>query len=163
VEISGVVTRSARARAGAESVFALLADVPRSIAHFPDVESVEPRGDAWYWRLRELGAGPLRFQVVYASRYHVDAAARRVWWEAIPGVGNARIEGRWRIEPDGAETSITMDARYSLETPFPRLTRAAVEAVVAREQARLVDLYLANLVRTLEGGDGRASRERGRA
>lgn len=155
MEIVGQVQRAARARAGLDAVFALLADVPRSVAHFPEVESIAESGGAWFWRLRELGAGPLRFQAVYANRYHVQAAERRVWWEHVPGVGNARIEGRWVLTPEGEGTRIAMDASYRLATPFPRVTRAAVEAVVAREQARLVDGYLENLVRSLEGGDGR--------
>lgn len=157
MDIASRVTRSIDAHAPFEHVYALLADVPRSVLHFPDTESVRPLGEAWEWRLRKLGAGPLSLQVHYAARYHVDAAERLVRWDAVPGVGNAQVEGRWHLDARGAHTRLTMDSRFVLTTPFPRPTRAAVEAIARREIERLVDGYLANLRTTLEGGDGRAS------
>lgn len=140
------------------AAFALLADVPRSVQHFPDVESVRPVGEVWQWRLRELGAGPLRFQVAYASRYLIDTTALRVAWARVPGFGNTAVDGEWRLEPEPGGTRIRMVARFEIDTPFPRLTRAAVEAVVAHENTRLIGAYIDNLITTLRGGDGRARR-----
>lgn len=154
MEISSQVRRSADTRADADSIYALLADVGRSVSHFPDLESVVERGGAWYWTFHKLGAGPFTFQVSYANRYFMDAAARRVWWEAVPGFGNTRIDGQWIIEPH----RFTMEARFALQTPFPRISRAPVEAIVQHENERLINAYLHNLVTTLHGGDGRVRR-----
>lgn len=155
MDIASHVLRGVDTPADADAVYALLADIPRSVAHFPDVESVRPEGDAWVWRLRRLGAGPLTFQVVYGARYRFDPATRDVRWDAVPGVGNTRVDGRWIVEPRPAGARFTMEARFTLSTPFPRPLRPAVEAVVQRENERLIGAYLANLATTLAGGDGR--------
>lgn len=143
------------ARAPVERVYAVLADVPRSIAHFPDVVSVVEVDGAWHWHLRELGAGPIRHQVRYANRYFCDAAALRVWWEPVAGFGNASVRGRWVLTPGRDGTELRMDAEFQTTAPFPALLRSAVERVVAHENDRLTGLYLQNLVVTIEGGDGR--------
>jgi hypothetical protein len=155
MEIIAAVYRHVRADVPLDTVYTLLADVPRSIAHFPDVDSVRETNGVWQWRLRELGAGPVRFQVTYSNRYHTDPDARRVWWERVPSFGNTQVDGRWILSPDGAGTRITMDARFVIATGFPRLLRPAVEAVVAHENERLIGAYMQNLVKTLHGGDGR--------
>jgi hypothetical protein len=160
MDISSDVRRGVDTAVDLDAAYALLADVPHSIAHFPDVESVVPHGDTWVWRLRRLGAGPIQFQVHYASRYHVDPAARTVAWDAVPDVGNTRVSGRWVLTPStrATRTRITMEARFAVSTPFPRPLRPAVEAIVAREIDRLVGAYLQNLATTLAGGDGRPRR-----
>jgi hypothetical protein len=76
----------------------------------------------------------------------------------VPGFGNTAVDGEWRLEPEPGGTRIRMVARFEIDTPFPRLTRAAVEAVVAHENTRLIGAYIDNLVTTLRGGDGRARR-----
>ncbi|MDP2304798.1 MAG: SRPBCC family protein [Pseudomonadota bacterium] len=158
MDISSDVRRGVDTPADLDAAYALLADVPRSIAHFPDVESVVPHGETWVWRLRRLGAGPIQFQVHYASRYHVDPAARTVAWDAVPDVGNTRVSGRWVLTPGAHGVRIAMEARFVVDAPFPRLLRPAVEAIVAREIDRLVGAYLQNLTTTLAGGDGRPRR-----
>ena len=158
MDILATVSRAMVVEADADAVFALLADVPRSIAHFPDVESVASEGGVWRWRLQEKGAGPLRFRVEYGSRYFTEPATRRVWWERVPEIGNTLVDGRWLIEPVGGGTRITMEARFVVTTSFPRLARPAVEAVIARENERLIGLYMENLAVTLRGGDGRVRR-----
>jgi hypothetical protein len=155
MDIRSTVRRGVDTPADADAVYALLADVPRSIAHFPDVESVVPAGELWEWRLRRMGAGPIQFQVHYASRYRVDATARAVAWDAVPGVGNTQVEGAWSITARPGGARFTMEAAFTVVTPFPRPLRPAVEAVVAREIDRLVAGYLANLATSLAGGDGR--------
>lgn len=154
LEIATRVTRSVDTSAGPDAVYALLADVPRSVAHFPDVESVGPDGDVWIWVLRRQGAGPIQFQVHYGARYRFDPATRLVAWDAVPGVGNTRVDGRWAIAPG----SFTLDARFTLTTPFPRPLRGAVEAIVNHQTGRLIGGYLDNLSITLSGGDGRVRR-----
>jgi len=158
MDIRSTVHRALDTPADVDRVYALLADVPGSIAHFPDVESVVPRGEHWEWKLRRMGAGPIQFQVHYASRYRLDPAARAVAWDAVPGVGNTRVDGAWTIVPRPGGARFTMDAAFTVATPFPRPLRPAVEAVVAREINRLVGDYLTNLATSLAGGDGRLRR-----
>lgn len=158
MRIASSVERSAETRASPDAVYALLADVPASVAHFPELESLTAEGGVWVWRLPKLGAGPISFQVHYASRYRFDPAARAVAWDPVPGVGNTQVDGRWRIEPAARGTRFTLETRFVIDTPFPRPLKGAVEAIVQRENERIVGTYLQNLARTLDGGDGRARR-----
>jgi carbon monoxide dehydrogenase subunit G len=150
------VQRSAEARATPDQVYALLADVARSVSHFPDLESIRPEGGTWVWRLHKIGAGPLSHQVHYACRYSFDPAARSVTWSPVPGVGNTQVHGRWIIEPSARGARFTLDTRFELELPFPRLMKSTIEELMQKENERILGRYLSNLVTTLEGGDGRA-------
>lgn len=158
MELTSHVRRSADTRADVERVYALLADVPSSVAHFPEIESLTSEGGAFHWRLKKLGAGPLQFQVHYAARYSFDPVARAVRWDGVPGVGNTKVDGRWIIEPRGAGARFTMETSFTLDLPFPKLMRGAVEAILQKENERIIGEYLGNLVKTLDGGDGRVRR-----
>lgn len=137
------------------AVHAVLADVPDSAAHFPSVLSVVADQGGWRWTFEPLGAGPLTLQIVYASRYTSDPKALTVTWAPIPTVGNTRIEGAWRLRPEGAGTHVTLDYAATFLQPVPRLLRRPAKALVEGENARLLDGYIDNLKRTFSGGNGR--------
>ena len=161
MDLTSRVRRSARCRAAPADVFSLLADVPRSAAHFPELEALVPHGpDRWGWRLARLGAGPLVFQVIYACQYRFDAEKLDIRWDPVSGVGNTRVGGAWGIRPDGRGSSFELSSDYVVSTPFPSLARRAAEAIMQRENERILGTYLDNLVRTLDGGDGRVPRPR---
>lgn len=149
------VRRSQSVRASLEAVYALLADVPRSVAHFPEMEELLFANGVYTWKLKKLGAGPLIYQVVYGARYHFDASRKSVRWEPVAGVGNAEVSGQWILQPEGSGCNFTMEAQYTVHTPFPRLMKSAAEAIMHRENERIIGSYLENLATTLHGGDGR--------
>lgn len=158
MDLTSTVHRSNVTTASVEDTYALLADVPSSVAHFPEIESlVEERG-AWVWRLRKLGAGPLTFQVHYAARYAFDPVARVVRWDPVDGVGNTRVSGRWTVTPSGSGARFSMDTTFTLSLPFPRPLKGAVEAILQHENERILGIYLNNLATTLNGGNGRVPR-----
>jgi hypothetical protein len=158
MHLGATVQRSAFTRASPEATYALLADVPASVAHFPDLEALEPTADGFVWRLKKLGAGPVSYQVVYQSRYRFDPAARTVDWDPVPGFGNTQVRGGWRIQPEGAGARFTLETRFDLELPLPSLLRGTAEALLERENSRILVIYLGNLATTLNGGDGRVRR-----
>lgn len=144
------LSRDFTVRAAPAETFALLADVPRSAAHFPGVDRLVPLGDnAFRWEMQRIGIGELSLQTVYASRYRGDADALRVDWQPLPGVGNAEVAGHWQLRPAGAGTRVhlLLDTHFTLPLPHP--LAGAAERVLAHELGRQVDLYIANLVRTL--------------
>lgn len=158
MEIASHVRRGAETRADPDAVYRLLADVPASVAHFPEIESLTYENGAYVWRLPKLGAGPISFQVLYASKYRFDPATRLVAWDPVPNVGNTQVSGKWLIEPTARGTRFSLDTHFALEAPFPRVLRGTVEGIVQKENERIIGTYLANLARTLDGGDGRARR-----
>ena len=71
------------------TVFDVLSDVPRSVSHYPDVESLEDLGGGAYrWAMREGGAAGIRHQVSYACHYVCDRASGEISWTPVEGVGN---------------------------------------------------------------------------
>lgn len=129
---------------------ALLADVPRSAAHFPDVQRLLPLGDNTFrWEMQPAGVGELSLQTVYASRYSDDPQALRTRWEPVHGVGNAEVAGYWQLSavPQGTRVHLSLDARFTL--PVPALLGQVASRLLARELGRQVDIYIANLRRTL--------------
>lgn len=158
MQLTSKVVRHADTTASPDAVYALLADVGRSVAHFPELESITEEPAGWVWRLKKLGAGPLSFQVHYQSRYSFDPATRLVKWVPVPGVGNTQVNGVWRIAEGPKGARFTLDTSFTLDMPFPRPLKGTVEAILQRENERIIGEYLTNLVTTLEGGDGRARR-----
>lgn len=137
-------------QAPAAEVYAVLADVPLSVSHFPKVERLTDRGGGVYeWRMERVGTEKLKIQTIYASRYvsRFDAATGRgsVDWTPVPGIGNAQIGGRWEIAGAGAGTHLTLTTRGHLDVPLPALMTRVVAPLVAGEFDRLVGRYVENL------------------
>lgn len=137
-------------------VFKVLADVPDSAAHFPEVERLESHGAGYTWHMKRLGWGKLSLQIVYSSQYEGHESGDRVTWWAIPGPGNAETQGAWELEPlPGGGTRVKLKNELVWSSPVPRLMRGKVEEVFQKENRRLIERYLQNLELSFNGGDGR--------
>lgn len=155
--LSTTAQRALTVPASTQTVWAVIADVPDSVAHFAGLAAFEAAGpDTWRWRLTPIGAGQLRLQTVYTCRYTVDRGAQTVSWVAAPDpAANARVSGAWTLRPEGAGARLDLVNHLAIDIGLPRVLRRPAEALVTRENSRLIDRYLANLAITLGGGDGR--------
>jgi len=156
--LATTATRTLTVPASLDTTWALIADVPDSVSHFDGLAAFEPAGpDTWRWSLRKIGTGQLSLQTVYTCRYTVDPAARQVTWAPTDAPGdNARVEGSWTLTAHGTGSRLDLLNRLTIDIGLPRLMKKPAEALVTRENGRLIDRYLANLATTLGGGDGRA-------
>ena len=155
LELSSRIQRSIDVSAPPDQVYAVVANVPDSVAHFPELEALVPDGDAYRWTLKKAGVGKMAMQLVYACKYLTDDDRLAVSWSPVSHVGNAEMSGHWTIEPRGSGTRLTLNNELILRARAPRLLRKAAEPVFVRENQRLMGTYLENLKRTFEGGDGR--------
>ena len=157
MELSATASESLTVPASLEEAWALVADVPRSVAHFPGLERLDQTGEAdWTWTLEKLGTGKLVFQTCYTCRYALDPAARTVRWTAVGASGdNARVEGMWRLEAAGSGARLQLVNQLTMDIDLPRVLRRPATALLTRENERLIRTYVANLRTTLSGGDGR--------
>jgi carbon monoxide dehydrogenase subunit G len=157
MDVSATADQTFTVPASPEAAFALVSDVPDSVSHFPGLDAFDADGPAtWRWTLAKLGSGKLSLQTIYTCRYTSDARARTVRWVAVGAPqDNARVEGTWTITPDGAGARLRLVNTLSIEVPVPRLMRRPAEALVSRENSRLIAQYIENLKVTLGGGDGR--------
>lgn len=140
-------------RAKFDEVFAVLSDVPRSVAHFPKVQKLTDLGDGVYqWEMQKVGTAQVHIQTVYACKYSADKAKGLVRWTPVPGIGNAQVGGHWKIsDQKGKSTKLVLQTEGTVDVPVPGLMRMVVEPVVAAEFEKLVEKYIANLVKAFGG------------
>lgn len=144
-------------KAKAADVFKLLSDVPASVSHFPKVEKLtDLGGGAYQWEMEKVGTAQVNIQTVYASKYtsKFDAAkgAGTVKWTPVKGVGNAQVGGHWKITDQGGKsTAIELAIDGSVDVPLPGLMKMVVAPVVESEFEKLVDKYVANLIKKFGG------------
>jgi carbon monoxide dehydrogenase subunit G len=136
-----------------DEVFALLSDVPRSVAHFPKVDRLTDRGDGVYkWEMHKVGTAQVHLQTVYASRYASDKAAGSVVWTPVKGVGNAQVGGSWQLtDRKGKSTQCVLKIQGSVDVPLPALMKPVVAPVIEGEFEQLVEKYIDNLIATFGG------------
>ena len=135
-----------------DDVFAVLSDVPKSVSHFPKVDQLTDMGDSVYkWEMEKVGTKEIGIQTVYASKYKSDKAKGTVTWTPVPGVGNALVGGHWKIKDNKKSTSIELKTAGEVTVPLPALMKMIVQPVVEGEFEKLVDKYIANLIKKFGG------------
>jgi carbon monoxide dehydrogenase subunit G len=135
-----------------DDVFAVLSDVPTSVSHFPKVDQLTDMGDGVYkWEMEKVGTKEVGIQTVYASKYKSDKAKGTVTWTPVKGVGNALVGGHWKIRDDKKSTHIELKIAGEITLPFPGLMKVVVQPVVEGEFEKLVDKYIANLIKRFGG------------
>ena len=152
VRIDLDVCHEFRVKAPVSKVFAVLADVPLSASHFPQVHQlVDLGGDAWRWEMDRIGTNRVHIQTVYACRYRHDRAAGTVNWEPLAGVGNASISGSWKIGRSKPGSRLVLKTHGVVEVALPGLMKPVVAPLVRSEFERLVATYVANLTKLFGG------------
>ena len=139
-------------KAKAADVFAVLSDVPTSVSHFPKVEKLTDMGDSVYkWEMEKVGTSQVNIQTVYASKYVSNAAKGSVVWTPVKGVGNAQVGGSWKIADNKKSTGIELKIKGVVDVPLPGLMKMVVAPIVEGEFEKLVDKYIANLIKKFGG------------
>jgi carbon monoxide dehydrogenase subunit G len=140
-------------RAKFDEVFAVLSDVPRSVSHFPKVHKLTRLEDGVYqWEMQKVGTAQIHIQTVYACKYTADKAKGTVKWTPVKGVGNAQVGGSWKItDHKGQSTKLVLRNEGTVEVPVPALMKMVVEPLVTSEFEKLVEKYIANLVKAFGG------------
>jgi carbon monoxide dehydrogenase subunit G len=141
-------------RAPYAEVFALLADVPESVSHFPKVERLVDMGKGVFrWEMEPVGTPQVHVQAVYASRYVSKKGKTKgtVSWTPVAGIGNAQVGGSWTIVERKTHTALTLDIEATVHTPFPQLMQAIVDPVVRQAFELLLETYIDNLIERFGG------------
>lgn len=136
-----------------ERAFALLADVPESISHFPKIEQLVDLGDNKYrTEMEKIGLDRYNIQTIYACKYTPDPEKLSVKWTPVKGEGNGVVSGKWTIKPlkNGEGAKINFETKGEMELPLPGLVKMVVAPIVRHEFQGMVDTYLENLQTTLD-------------
>ena len=158
LKVTVLFLRTIMVPASPEQAYEVVADVPDSVAHFPDLMALVPENAGYTWYFDPRSVSGYTTQTVYACQYHTDESTLSVSWTPIKGVGNAEVSGYWTIEPTNPGTKLSIDYKLVLSLDLPSLVRRIAEPVVIRENTALMERYLENLKTTFEGGDGRVHR-----
>lgn len=149
IRIAIEINRTFDVQSDLDTVFDLLADVPKSASFFPKLHKLEPLGDnAYRWEMEKIGVDKHSIQTVYACRYHADKAANEVSWTPVEGEGNGVVSGKWQLKAKGpGDTHLVFKTEAALSLPLPSLLKLAVSPIVKHEFNSLVDQYVRNLQR----------------
>ena len=135
-----------------KDVFAVLSDVPTSVAFFPKVEQlVDLGGGVYRWEMEKVGTAQVNIQTVYASKYVSNAAKGTVVWTPVKGEGNALVGGSWKITDQKKTTALALKIQGTVEVPLPGLMKMVVAPVVKGEFEKLVEKYIDNLIKKFGG------------
>ncbi len=147
------ITRRFKVRANYDKVFALLADVPESVSHFPKVDELYDLGDNIYrWEMQKIGIDKYSLQTIYTCQYTADKKAGTVTWEPFEEEDtNGIVSGKWTIrKADAKSTNVTLSNTADLTVPLPKISRFLVSGMVESEFESLIDQYIDNLKATFE-------------
>lgn len=134
--------------ADVDRVFDLLANVPESASHYPNVEKLNDKGDNVYeWVMEEIGVANFSHQVIYASKYVGDKAAGTVVW--TPAGGDSEVSGDWKLTSNGSGTTCEFTVNANLDLPVPRLLKGMAKPLVEQQFDGQIDQYISNLKTTL--------------
>jgi carbon monoxide dehydrogenase subunit G len=137
--------------ANIDTVYKLLADVPASTSHFPDLEHlIEEATNTYRWEMKKIGLGPIQLQTIYACEYTSDAATKSIVWEPRDTANNsARVSGKWIITETSTGCDINLLTDAVITIPLPSLAGIGLKPVVKVEFETLTNTYIKNLSKTL--------------
>ncbi len=135
-----------------KEVFDVLSDVPTSVSFFPKVDQlVDLGGGVYRWEMEKVGSGQVSIQTIYASKYVSNRAKGTVVWTPVKGEGNALVGGSWKITDQKKSTGIELKITGKVDVPLPGLMKMVVVPVVSGEFEKLVEKYIANLIKKFGG------------
>ena len=134
-----------------DRAFQLLADVPASTSHFPDLDNLVPEAANTYrWEMKKIGLGPINLQTIYACEYFSNNDTKSITWQPRQTANNnAIVSGQWFLKatPEGCE--ITLETEAVMTIPLPSLAGIGLKPVIKVEFEALTNGYIKNLSNTL--------------
>ena len=133
-------------------IWPVLADATELTALTPLVRAIDADGDTWVWHLRGIAALGVSVEPSFTEHMAFDEA-RSITFEHRPPPGDverAGAQGRYELHDLGdGRTRLFIDITLCVELPLPRLSRRAVEKVMAATMQRTGDRFAVNLYRRL--------------
>lgn len=134
-----------------ETVWALLADTPATLAYYPKLDQLVDLGDnCWRWELQAVGIKGISHQLIYSVRYGFDPDAGVISWMPLDAPDdNARVQGEFKITKQGQAIEIILSTDACLKVPAPQLLAGAIKPLVEREFKQQIRDFTANVENAL--------------
>ncbi len=150
-KLNTVVSKKITIKAPLDKVYELLSDYEKSAANVPDLKKIEKKSDDTYrWEFEPVGVKGISIQVKYDVKFSTTPK-EEIAWETIPGSGNAEVKGKFTLKEKNDSTDVTLSMDVTVEAPIPRLMTKLAKPILEKEIKELVEGYLANIKKTLEG------------
>lgn len=129
---------------------AVVRDVEGTLKKFPKLKKLTAlEGQDFRLDMQTIGSRVARIahEVSFGARCVADTAGSELSWTPLPGVGNARLEGRLRLDGEGGSARLSLHVRGELhDVPVPLMYRLVAPAFIQGKFAALVDNYLERIV-----------------
>ena len=139
--------------AAAGDIWRVLEDAGELAALTPLVRRIDVVGDTWVWHLRGISALGVSVAPSFTEQMAFDEE-RRITFEHRPPDGRHERAGAHGVyelsELSTGRTRLFIDITLCVELPLPRLSRRAVERVMATTMQRTGDRFGLNLYRRLD-------------
>ena len=140
------IERSLPVPVSANEVLALFDDLETTIGRFPKLKKLSHLGGKRYrWDMDVIGSriANIAHNVSYGAEYHINSQAGELRWTALPDVGNARIEGAFRVRETADGATLSFQVRGELhDVPVPLIYRLVAPAFIQGKFTALVDRFL---------------------
>ncbi len=130
-----IFTATRRSEATVAHPRALVWDVltdPATVARLtPMVRSITASGDRWRWQLARIPVLGQTFELAFTEQMSYEPETRISFSHAPEGTERAGTDGRYDLSDADGDTSSThlrIELEVSVDLPFPRITRPAVQA-----------------------------------
>jgi carbon monoxide dehydrogenase subunit G len=142
-------------QATADDVWAALTDPDVLTRLTPYLRQIEADGDRWTWHLGRvpvlgIGIAPSFTEVMSFSEPTTNTFTHD---PERPGE-RAGVDGDYHLTPSGSATALAIDVAITVDLPFPRVARPAVQTAMRGVVAAMGARFSANLIRHLETGPG---------
>ena len=122
---------------------------PQALAELtPLIDRIAADGDTWCWKLKPIAALGVRIEPSFTEQMTFDGE-ERMTFEHRPPAGTSELAGARGVytladRPDGG-TDLSVDITIHVELPLPKISRRAVERVMAAMMSRTGDKFAENL------------------
>lgn len=134
-----------------QDIWALLSDADSLASLTPLVKGITAEGDEWCWNLAGISALGVTVAPTFTERMTFVEGEQIEFRHDPPGRNErAGANGTYELSdaPAGA-TQLYIDITICVELPLPRLSRRAVEGVMATTMAKTGDRFARNLYEKL--------------
>ncbi|HEV7173210.1 SRPBCC family protein [Pedococcus sp.] len=110
-----------------DAVWQVLTDARQVARLTPMVRSIEPHDDLWVWKLAPIEVLGRSVGLSFTEQMTFTPQERIVYTHTPASGERAGVEGTYVLASSGQGTRLTIDLGVSVDLPFPRLARPAVQ------------------------------------
>ncbi len=138
-----------------EEVWSLLRDASTVAALTPGVRSIVDQGDTWLWTLAPVEVVGRTVGLSFTEQMTFSPPAKITFARADKPDERAGAEGTYLLQESGSQTVVSIDLTVTVDLPFPRLARPAVQAAMQAVISTMGAGFAHNLERRVSQHHGR--------